>query len=744
MSQIVNLDRRRFLKMTGIASGGLMLGATLPTSLPVWAGGQAAADLNVFVQILEDGRVRIIAHRSEMGQGIRTSLPQVVADELEADWQKVEVVQGMADNRYGSQNTDGSRSIRRFYKVMRQMGADARYRLEQAAADRWQVAKSECLAKDHRVVHQPTGRSLGYGDLAAAAAALTAPAPEQLRFKDKKEFKYIGKPMAIVDLPDIVNGQTIYAQDLQLPNMVIASIERAPVVGATIGAVDDKAARALSGVLDIQVIDGGVMPPVFNAEAGVAVIASNTWTAMQARKLLKIDWQLGGNSDHNSAAYQQELRDRIRQPGQLVAETGDAVKRLASASRRISAVYEVPYLAHATMEPPAAAARMTAEGVEVWGCFQSPQGVRGPVAAALGLKPEQVQVHVTLLGGGFGRKSKPDFGVEAAILAQRTGRTVKVVWSREDDVRHDYFHAISCQYFEAGLDDNGRVQGWLQRSAFPSIGSTFDSRVSAPENFELALGFADTPFEIGDQRCEKQSAPSHTRIGWLRSVSNIHHAFAIGSFVDELATAAKVPPDRYWLQLIGSDRRINPSRGEFKYGNYGESLDQYPYDTALLKRVVRAVAAKADFGLGGKGEGWGMSVHRSFLSYVGVAMRVSVTGKRIRVEEVHCAVDCGQVVNPDRVASQLEGAVVFGLSIGLLGEIRFAGGQVQNSNFHDYPLLRLNQCPAITVDILDSDRAPTGIGEPGVPPVTPALVNAIFAATGQRIRRLPVSAHLEV
>ena len=744
MSQIVNLGRRRFLKMTGIASGGLMLGATLPTSLPAWAGGDAAADLNVFVQILEDGLVRIIAHRSEMGQGIRTSLPQVVADELEADWQRVEVVQGMADNRYGSQNTDGSRSIRRFYKVMRQMGADARYRLEQAAADRWQVAKAECQARDHRVVHQPSGRSLGYGELAAAAAVVAAPTPEQLRYKDKKDFKYIGKPMTIVDLPDIVSGQTTFAQDLQLPEMAIASIERAPVVGATITSVDDKAARALPGVLDIQVIDGGAMPPVFNAEAGVAVIASNTWTAMQARKLLKVEWQLGSNAQHDSAAYQQALRESIRQPGQLVAETGDANKQLATAKRRISAIYEVPYLAHATMEPPAAAARVTESGVEVWGCFQSPQGVRGPVAAALGLKPEQVKVHVTLLGGGFGRKSKPDFGVEAAILAKRTGRTVKVVWSREDDIRHDYFHAISCQYYEAGLDDAGRVRGWLQRSAFPSIGSTFDSRVSSPQDFELALGFADTPFDIADQRCEKQTAPAHTRIGWLRSVSNIHHAFAIGSFVDELATAAGMSPDRFWLQLIGPDRHVNPSRGEFKYGNYGEPLEQYPYDTALLKRVVRAVADKADFSRRGKGQGWGMAVHRSFLSYVAVAMRVSVAGNRVRVEEVYCAVDCGQVVNPDRVASQLEGAVIFGLSIGLLGEISFADGQVQNSNFHDYSLLRLNQCPTIAVEILESDRAPTGIGEPGVPPVAPALVNAIFAATGQRIRRLPVSAHLEV
>ncbi|WP_237057580.1 xanthine dehydrogenase family protein molybdopterin-binding subunit [Microbulbifer sediminum] len=748
--QIRNVSRRSFLKLTGLAAGGLVLGSALPGWQRPWAsptGGNS--ELNLFISIAPDDTVSIICHRSEMGQGIRTGLPQVVADELEADWQKVQVVQGLGDKRYGSQNTDGSRSIRRFYDTMRRMGASARTMLENAAAQQWQVPAGECKATSHRVVHTPTGRSFRFGELAAPAASQPVPGDKDLQLKGSDDFRYIGKPVNTVDTPAMVTGAADFGQDVSIDNMLIASIERAPVLGSSIKKLDDSAARKVRGVVAIERLDGGAEPPLFHPLSGVAVLATNTWTALKARRKLQIDWSDSDHLGHNSDAYLEKMQQRVREPGKTITDHGDVQKALASASRDHEAVYTVPYLAHATMEPPSATAMTTDSSCEIWACVQDPQSVQQHVGNALGLEPEQVRVNVTLLGGGFGRKSKPDFVIEAALLSRKMKRPVKVVWSREDDIRHDYYHAASAEYYRAGLDSDGRVTGWLQRAAFPSIGGTFSAGVDHPAGFELDLGFADLPFAVDNHRSETQQAEYHARIGWLRSVANIQNAFGRCSFADELAHAAGKPADRFLLELIGPDRLVDPSQGDYKYGNYGEPLEKFPLDTGRLKEVLRRTAARADLTLrgdqqSGNGEGWGIAVHRSFLSYVGIATRVRVQDNRLEIMEMHAVADVGLAVNPDRVKSQMEGSMIFGMSLALLGEIRMEDGAVSNSNFHDYQLLRMHQSPPLEVELVDSQEAPAGVGEPGVPPVAPSIANAVFAATGKRYRELPLKKHLSI
>ncbi|XOV77619.1 MAG: molybdopterin cofactor-binding domain-containing protein [Aestuariibacter sp.] len=745
MSTIQNVSRRSFLKGVGLTGGGLVLGATIPNVSPLFAAESSDHTLNLFVSIQESGVVNIVCHRSEMGQGVRTGIPQIVADELEADWQQVHVVQGLANSEYGSQNTDGSRSIRRFYTTMRQMGAMAKNMLEQAAAEVWQVPVSEVYAKQHKVHHKGSGKMLGYGELAAVATGVKAPTLEQLKLKDKSDFNLIGKDVTIVDMQDIVTGNTTFGHDVQLPDMLIASIVRPPVVGANVKSVDKTEAEKVKGVVDIITMPERQFPVGFASLPGVAVLATNTWAAQQAAKKLKIEWTEHANQSHNSDEYLAELQTRIKAKGTVKRTAGDAYDAIAKADKKVSAQYTVPYLVHAPMEPPAATAVVTEDGIEIWACTQTPQSTQGTVAQMLGVDASKVKVNVTLLGGGFGRKSKPDYSVEAAILAKQAGKPVKVLWSREDDIRHGYYHAISAQQFEAGLDANGRVAGWIQRTAFPSISWTFNGTTDEPGDFELSLGFGDLPFALDNLSCETHKATAHARIGWVRSVSNIHHAFAIGSFVDEVAIAADQPAYETWMTLLGEDRHVDPRKQGFEFSNYGDPYETFPIDTARLKNVLKKVTdesgannATAD------NEGWGISVHRSFVSYVAVAIKVRLEKNKIQVLEVHSAIDCGTVVNPDRVRSQQEGSMIFGLSLAMLGEISFKDGAVQQSNYHDYQVLRMNQCPEIKSYIIDSDAPAGGVGEPGTPPVAAALANAIARAGGPRIRDLPVNKHLQV
>lgn len=748
MATLSKLNRRDFLKITGIGTAGLALQATLTGC--DWTGSAAklavptsqGLALNVFVHIATNNRVTIMAHRSEMGQGIRTSLPQVVADELDADWDKVTILQAEGDQKYGDQETDGSHSVRDYYQTMREMGASAKLMLRKAAAKQWQVPLESCEAKNHKVIHAESGKSLSYGELAEAAAKQPVPDAKTLMFKSSHDFKYIGKPVPMVDLGDMVRGAADYGIDTKLPGMVYASIERCPVLGGKVKSFDATKAKQVAGVIDVIKIDGGTEPAMFHPLAGVAVIATNTWAALQGRKVLEVSWEMGAHASYDSRATIAQL---VSAPppadAKVVRKRGDVDGTFAKAAQTHEAVYSLPHLEHATMEPPAATVRIADGTCEVWACTQSPQKVREQVADLLGLKLANVRVNVTLLGGAFGRKAKSDFVAEAALLAKATGKPVKVTWSREDTFRNGYYHAYSVQHFRAALDKNQQLIAMDATVASPSISSLFKPGVTALQDFELAQGFASAPASTPNLRFRNAPAVAHTRIGWLRSVYNINHAFTYNSFIDEVARLSKRDSLEFQLETIGDDREINTESEGFA----NPMPPDYPFKTARLKNVLNVVKQSSSWPAAvNPGEGWGVAAHSSFLSYVAVATKVNLEKNELRLLEVHIAIDCGQILNPDRVHSQMEGSVIFGLSAALFGEITFKNGAVEQSSFDNYPLLRINQCPKIVVTLIDSDEKHSGVGEPGVPPIAASLTNAIAAAGGPRIRALPVQNHLKV
>lgn len=740
-TSVFNVSRRGFLGGL-VGAGSLVLGAPLLSAREPGPSEAAPFEPNVFLAIAPSGVVTIVAHRSEMGTGIRTALPMVVADELGALWERVRISQAQGDRQYGSQNTDGSRSIRRFYDVMRVAGASARLMLERAAAARWDVDASECTTREHEVHHEASGRSATFGDLVADAAGLEVPAGEDLRFRSPEERRFVGRGVPITDGTDIVSGRATFGIDVVRPGMKYVSIERPPVLGGTVRSYDAKAALEVPGVERVVELESSTAPHAYKNLGGLAVVGSSTWATLRGRRALEVEWDDGENASFSSDAYGEALLASARAGGKVVRDEGDVDAALDDAARVLEADYELPLLAHAPMEPPCAVAHVTADACEIWAPTQAPQSALGTVAGALGMRPEQVTVNVTLLGGGFGRKSKPDYIVEAAKLSQQLGAPVKVVWTREDDIRHDYYHAVAAVSMKAALDDEDRVTAWRGSSAFPSIGTTFDPSTRYGGDGEMGQGFSDVPFAVPNLRVEAGEARGHVRIGWLRSVANIYHAFAVGSFVDEVAAARGRDPFEHWLEMLGDDRDLDLSA--VRYGNYGEPLDRYPYDIARLRAVGERAAEAAGWGKDlPRGRGLGFAAHRSFLASVAVVAEVDVAQDgTVSIPRVDMAVDCGLAVHPDRVVSQMEGAAAFGASVALTGEITARDGRIEQSNFHDYRIARIAQAPQeVHVHLVESEELPGGVGEPGVPPIAPAIANAIFAATGKRIRRLPLARH---
>jgi len=741
MSVIENVSRRRFVQ--GALAGGVLIlaaryaprllrAADEPTSL-------TAVEPSLWMAIASDGTVTIVAHRSEMGCGSRTALPLVVADELDADWSRVKIDQAIGDPKYGDQDTDGSHSVRSSFDLMRQVGGAGRAMLITAAAAQWNVSAKDCTTEPHFVVHRSSGRKLGYGELAAAAAKLPVPKTEDLKLKSRSEWRYIGKESnSLFDLADMVTGKAIFGMDATMPGMVFASIEHPPVLGQKIKSYDDKAALKVPGVKQTLTIDTVKPPHQFQPLGGVAVIADNTWAAFKGRKSLKIEWDSSPHSVYNSAAYRKTLEATSQKPGKVVRNIGDVDAIFAKGGKIIEAEYYAPHLAHVSMEPPVAVAEYRDGKVLAWAPTQNPQAVQDTIATALGIKKEDVTCHVTLLGGGFGRKSKPDQVAEAAVLSKQLGKPVKVVWTREDDIRFDFFHSVAAMYMKAAIGANGKPTAWLQRSVFPPIDSTFDATATYGDG-EMGLGWNNLPFDIPNHRAENGPAEYHVRIGWLRSVANIYHAFAIQSFADELAKSANQDSVEYLLGLIGPPRIVNL---EHKADD-AEEAKLFPLDTARLRRVVEIAADKSGWGKRsiGKGRGLGIAAHRSFLTYVATVVEVEVDNKgQVHIPGVWTAVDAGTVVSPDNVRNQFEGAAVFGTSLALFGEITATNGVIDQSNFNNYPITRMNRGPRqISVHIVESEAPPAGVGEPGVPPFAPALYNAVFAATGKRVRELPLS-----
>ena len=753
------VDRRVFLQE--LAAGGLLIVATATGCRRVQddlrritrrgdtpdAGGPPLTPA-VYLRIGTDGDVTVIVHRSEMGQGIRTSLAMAVADDLEADWSRVHVEQAPGDEKtYGGQDTDGSHSIKDFLVPMREAGATGRTMLEAAAAQQWQVPVTEVRARNHQVVHTPSGRKLDYAALVPIARTLPVPSRESLRLKPASEFRFLGKEIPGVDLVDMTTGRARYGIDQHMDGMKFAVIARPPVYGGTIATLDSSAAERVPGVERIVRLGHTPPPSGMLPAGGVAVIATSTWAAIQGRKALAITWNDGPNKSYESVAYRARLEQSARGAGRVGRKQGDAARELSRAVRRVSATYYLPHLAHAPMEPVSALAHVHDGRCEVWAPTQNPQEARDGLAKLLSIPASNVRVNVTLLGGGFGRKSFSDFILEAALLSRAAGAPVKVVWTREDDLQHDFFHTVAAEHLSAGLDAHGAVTSWLHRSALPSIGSTFDSKVLYQDEGELGQGMTDLPYDIPNIQAEAGPAPAHTRIGWYRSVINIPHAFAIGSFIDELAHTAGKDPRDFLLALLGPDRTIDMAKAGVtgKESNYGATFAEYPIETGRLRGVVELAARQSGWGTPlPAGEGRGIATHRSFLSYVAsvVQVRVMPDGTLI-IPRVDIAIDAGFIAHPERVRAQLEGATIMGLGNALSSEITFSGGRVVQSNFDSYRVMRMDASPReIHVHIVPSDSKPGGVGEPGVPPTAPALCNAIFAATGRRIRQLPVGSQL--
>jgi len=718
---VSNVSRRDFLKTASIATGGLVVSVALPQSALAEKGimQDSAFNPNAFIHLQENGDTIIYCGRCEMGQGISTALPAAVADEMDADWTRVTVKQADGnEEKYGPQATGGSASIRRMFEPMRQAGAAAKYMLIAAAAKVWKTETENCYAQEHFVFNKVTNQKLSYGQLASIAANM--PVPTKPKLKAKSEYKYIGKHLDRHDQGEVVVGKRTYGVDTKLPGLKYAAIVHCPVLGGKLKSVDKTAALAMKGVSAVVEIPRFEVP--FGSIGGVAVVADNSWTAQQAVNSLVVDWDLGENAIYDTKTYKQQLVANVEKPATLASERGDIEKAFANASQKVSATYTGGHLSHSPMEPNASVVWVQKDSCEVWASTQSPGDIQKVLGQYLKREPKDITVHVAMAGGAFGRKFKCDYVHEAAVISEKVNAPVQLIWTREEDMRTGYYHSINAQHIEASMDEQGNVTGWLHRAAFPSIASLFNPSLErAPAD---SLGeVTNHPFGIENFRAESGDAKAHTRIGWYRAVYAIFYGFAFSTFADELAYKAGKDPLSFLKQI---------------YANNNNEKQQE--NVKRSQAVLELAAAKAGWHNRDelpKGQGIGIAVHYSFRSYVAMAVHVEVDGDNIKVLNVDCAIDCGQILNTDGATAQMEGAVVMGMSLAMSTEVSFKNGAVVNSNFHDYPVMRINDMPNVRVHITDSDESPTGLGEPGVAPFAPALSNAVFAASGKRYRDIP-------
>jgi len=707
------LSRRDLLRLVPAAAAGLVLGVRLTPAAPAAAGAASLAP-NAFVQIDVGGAVTLWVPKSEMGQGVRTALPMILAEEIGAEWGKVTVEQAWLDPRFGDLDTGGSTSVRTSWDPLRKAGAAARAMLLQAASTRMQLPAAVLSVAGGRVIHQRSGRQVPFSDLVADAAALPVPADPPL--KDPKDYTIVGRPLLRTDTPAKTDGRAIYGIDVSVPGMLHAAVVLPPTFGATPEGFDDEKTRRVPGVR-------AVVP----FSRGFAVIAESTWAAFKGRDALVARFKESGRPPESSADLRRRCEAALGADGKVLRNDGDTAAALKTAAKRVEATYEIPFQAHAAMEPTNATAEVKDGRCTIWAPAQTPSWALEELKRVTGLPAEAIRINITFLGGGFGRRINPDFIIDAAEIATAAGAPVKMLWSREQDLQHDYYRPFAMHRLAAGIEADGRIAAWSHHFASTSISAFYDPATKEPESDEIG-GAADVPWPIPNVRVTYKPVDSPVPRGWWRSVDSSGNAFVVESFLDEVAAAAGKDPLRLRQELLRDPRRITyPNRA-------------FIQDTTRLKGVIDLLAEKTPWGGPlGPGMGRGVAAHYSFQSYCAMAAEVEADGRGgVRVHRVVCAVDCGRVVHPGLVAAQMESAVVFALSAAVRGAITIDGSRVNEKNFDSYDLLRIDAMPTVETHIVPSTAPPTGVGEPGVPVVAPAVFNALFAATGKRIRRLPL------
>jgi isoquinoline 1-oxidoreductase beta subunit len=715
----IKLTRRDFLIGSTATGGGLMIAFTLGgceqdkvPSIQTGAAGELPPESeegefkpNAWLSINSDDTVTIRVGSSEMGQGTLTGIAMLIADELDADWSKVHAEHAPADKAFtnpiiGRQHTGGSTAIRGFWPIVRKAGAVGRDMLMHAAAVRWNIHPNDCHTENGAVIHETRDHHhLSYGELADSASQL--PIPDSVFLKEPDEFALIGKSIPRLDIPDKVNGKAVFGIDVELPGMLTATVARCPVKGGTVKSFDGSKALALPGVKRIEAIS-----------AGIAVIADHYWAAKQGRDALNIEWDTAGNETLSSASIEAQFKTAIDK-GLIERDDGDIEKSLDAAASTLQAVYTVPYQAHVCMEPMNATADVRSDGCDVYAPTQGQTSTQNTAMRISGLPREKVRVHTTFLGGGFGRRSEQDFIADAVECSKIAGQPVKVIWTREDDIMHDQYRPATYNILRGGVDASGKITAWEHRIAGPSIMARVSGSEGDGHDWSSTEGAKNIPYAIASQRVTYAMSNTPVPVGFWRSVGSSQNAFITECFFDELAKLAARDP---------LDARL-------------DLMSEHPRHAG----VVKLAAKKAGWGKKlPAGRARGIAVAESFASYVAMVAEVSIEKGAVRVHRMTCAVDCGITVNPDSIRAQMEGAIVYGLTATLKGKISIAGGQVQQRNFDDYPLLRLEECPVIDVHIVDSEQEPGGVGEPGVPPTAPAVANAVFALTGKPVRSLPI------
>ena len=689
--------RRDFIKVSGAAGAGLVLAFQLPEALSAAPATEKPFAPNVWLQIDPQGKVTITCHKSEMGQGVRTSLPMMVAEELDADFSSVQVKQAMGDPKYGQQLTGGSSSVRGSMDKLRKAGATARAMLITAAAKRWNVQPSACRTESGLVIGPGTRRA-AYGSLASEAAKL--PVPKDVKLKDPKDFRIMGKPLPRTDVPEKVNGKAEFGIDVKLPGMVFANVARCPVFGGKVAKFDDSKAKTVPGVKRIVQID-----------SGVAVVGDSYWSALKGREALQITWDEGKNAGMSSAQISQRLAELAKGEAHTGEKKGDAAAALSKAAHQVEATYEFPFLPHATMEPMNCVAHVQGDAVEIWAPTQFPEMLLNVGPQPVGVDKNKMKIHVTYLGGGFGRRAMPDFVIDTMQVSKAVGAPVKVVWSREDDMQHDFYRPASYHALRGGVDQSGKLVAWQHRVVAPSIGAQMGWVKEGSLDKDALDAAMELPYDIPNLLVEYVMANTGVPAGWWRSVYASQNSAATEAFMDELAAAAGKDPLEFRLAIADS----------------------------RAAAVLKLAADKAGWGKPAAGRKQGIAMANTFGTYVAQVAEVEMQGTTPRVKRVVAAVDCGMYVNPAIIEAQIMSAVVYGLS-GMRSAITVQNGRVQQSNFHDYEIPRLNEVPTVEVHIVKNGEKPGGIGEPGLPPFAPAVLNAMAAATGKRVRKLPLNA----